>query len=599
MCTICSAFRPYDPDCVYAALSENIAASPDMAPAPMGSLDQLADYLTDGYWQSNGLSRHSFDTSQSNQITVNITNLPPEAQALARAAMEAWSSVADIQFVEVAGAAKITFSDTQPGAYSSYSSIGSTTQSAVVNVSSQWLAAYGSELDDYTFSTYLHELGHALGLGHQGGYNGSANYGQDAVFANDSYQMSVMSYFSQTENNQINASYALPLTAMNADIMAIQALYGAPGSASQTAGDTVYGRNQTVGGYLGDYFDILATGQDPDNLLGNGNVTLTLYDHSGYDIVDFSMDNTDQRVDLRNGKIWDVFGLTGNVIIASGTVIESYIAGSGDDWIIGNNTINAILGGSGQDTLRGLGGNDTLNGGNGNDLILGGIGDDSINGGDGNDIINGQAGKDLINGGAGDDILRGLFHEDTINGGAGNDIINGGSRDDVLNGGLGNDTLLGDEGNDSIMGGAGNDTLRGGNGKDTLSGGSADDVLTGGLHSDLLMGDGGADTLKGDDGYDTLNGGAGRDKLIGGNHADDFVFDAGFGRDTIVDFQDDSDEIHLDDALWAGALNAQEVIDTYASSHNGNTVLNFGTGNLIVLVGVADAQGLVDDIVIF
>tara|TARA_A100001391_G_scaffold24354_1_gene13314 strand:- start:214 stop:339 length:126 start_codon:yes stop_codon:yes gene_type:complete len=41
------------------------------------------------------------------------------------------------------------------------------------------------------------------------------------------------------------------------------------------------------------------------------------------------------------------------------------------------------------------------------------------------------------------------------------------------------------------------------------------------------------------------------------------------------------------------------VIDTFGSSNNGNTVLNVGGGNLIVLPRVADAQDLVDDIVIF
>ncbi len=562
--------------------------------APVGTLDELAEYLTDGYW-----SRHAFDTSSSNQIRVDLTALDSRGLTLARAALEAWESVADIEFVEVSSGAQITFSDDQAGAYSSYSAIGGVTQSAIVNVSTTWLSAYGSGYDDYNFLTYIHEIGHALGLGHQGPYNGSAAFGTDNVFANDSYQMSVMSYFSQTENTNLNASYALPITAMIADILAIQDLYGAPASSSATAGDTVYGLNQTIGGYLGQIFDIMASGNDPLNMLGSGPIAATIYDHSGTDTVDFSMDSTNQYIDLRSEGIWDTFGLVGNIVIARNTVIENYVAGSGDDWILGNNTANELTANGGQDTVRGLGGNDTINSGNGNDLVLGGVGDDVINGGDGNDTINGQADRDLINGGDGDDVLRGLFHEDTINGGEGNDIINGGSRDDVLNGGIGDDTVLGDEGNDLVMGASGNDTLRGGNGRDTLYGGSADDVMTGGDHSDWLMGDGGHDTISGNDGLDTINGGTGRDMLIGGAQADDFVFDAGFGRDTIADFEDDMDELYLDDALWSGTLTAQDIINTYGSSSNGNTVLNFGGGNLVVLVGVADAQDLVDDIVIF
>ena len=49
-----------------------------------GSLDELAAFLTDGYWSSVGGSRHVFDTSSSNEITVNITALDARGQFLAR-----------------------------------------------------------------------------------------------------------------------------------------------------------------------------------------------------------------------------------------------------------------------------------------------------------------------------------------------------------------------------------------------------------------------------------------------------------------------------------------------------------------------------------
>lgn len=553
-----SVFRPHDPERTETELelstSTRTTNAPVNAPVPMGTLDELAAYLTDGYWQDNGLLRHSFDTSLSNKIRVDLNALPPEAQALARAAMQAWKSVADIRFVEVRNGAQITFTDNQPGAYSAFSYIGEYTQSATVNISADWLANYGSELDDYSFLVYMHELGHALGLGHQGDYNGAANFDTDAVFGNDSYQMSVMSYFSQTQNNNANASYALPLTAMSADIVAMQALYGKPGNASATGGKTVYGYNQTVGGYLGLYFDILTTGQDPDNMLGNGPVAMTIYDRSGRDTVDFRTDSNDQQVDLSDQGIWDVFGLTGNVVLAGGTVIENYIAGSGNDWVKGNGARNKISGGRNEDTLNGLGGNDTLNGDGGRDTLLGGGGKDQINGGTGRDVIDGGAGNDALTGGAG------------------HDLISGG------------------DGRDNILGGSGNDTLNGDGGNDTITGGGGHDLINGGI---------GSDTLRGDGSQDILNGGLGDDSLTGGNGADDFVFDPGFGQDTITDFRNDMDELHLDDALWSGSLSAQDVINTFASSANGSTTLDFGNGNLIVLTGIANAQNLIDDIVIF
>ena len=71
----------------------------------------------------------------------------------------------------------------------------------IVNVDATWLADYGTALNGYAFQTYVHEIGHALGLGHAGNYNGEANYPYDASFANDSWAVSVMSYYDQTESS--------------------------------------------------------------------------------------------------------------------------------------------------------------------------------------------------------------------------------------------------------------------------------------------------------------------------------------------------------------------------------------------------------------
>lgn len=50
------------------------AASP-----PPASLDELADYLTDGFWEDFGGASRAFDTAASNAIFVNISALTADA----------------------------------------------------------------------------------------------------------------------------------------------------------------------------------------------------------------------------------------------------------------------------------------------------------------------------------------------------------------------------------------------------------------------------------------------------------------------------------------------------------------------------------------
>jgi len=80
-------------------------------------------------------------------------------------------------------------------------------------------------------------------------------------------------------------------------------------------------------------------------------------------------------------------------------------------------------------------------------------------------------------------------------------------------------------------------------GNDTLLGTLTDaDVIIGRGGRDFLSGFGGDDFLEGDGGADTLLGGAGADDFAYASTADSRL---STGRDTIRDFQDGVDDLHL------------------------------------------------------
>ena len=556
----------------------------DLGPAPrVAPYDEVAYQLTDGYRafsaaESGGSgARRAFSVAPGGTLTADITALTSEGQQLARWALEAWTNVTDIEFRFVSGGAHITFDDDEPDAFSQATELrsGGEIRKAYVNVSGDWLYEHGSTIDSYTFKAYLHEIGHALGLGHPGDYNNDRDddyeptYTVDAKFLNDSWQASLMSYWDQDENTYIGASYAFPVTPMIVDIVAIHNLYGEP--ADINAGDTVYGLESNVGGYLGQLFAALSSEERDPDLYDGGPVTLTIYDTGGNDLLDLRFDTFDQRVDLRPEGISDVLGLTGNLVIARDTVIESFSAGSGDDAVIGNAADNV---------LAGLSGNDTLVGGNGDDWLYGGRGADRLEGGAGEDgasywwsdaavrvdLSTGEAaggeadgdtlhGIENLSGSAHDDELTGNDADNELWGRDGNDTLSGGAGDDWLHGGAGADRLDGGAGGDGAAyphsdaavrvdlstgeaagGEADGDTFRG---IDRVYGSAHDDALTGSDAGNWLWGADGHDTLDGGAGNDRLNGGPGDDVLEGGAGDDTFVFDGDpNGEDIVRDFAD-------------------------------------------------------------
>jgi len=328
--------------CNFPLVSDVLAgttSSTTSASKPVGTIPQLADYLVNGFWQWNGMIAHHWAT---NTISYNISGLNAAEQALAQSALTAWHEVANLTFVQTSGAANITYyDDNSMRAYEQDNGgVGSSIMTwAQVHISSNWVTTDGGAydgktgVDSYAYQTYIHETGHALGLGHQGPYNGSATYFANAIYANDTWQYSVMSYFSQ--DNYSGSSYRYVVTPEMSDIYAVDSIYGA--ATGTRTGNTVYGFNNTAGSI----YNFASYSQAP---------ALTIYDSGGNDTLDASGYSAPQVFDIAPGHFSSIGGLVGNIGIAANTTITKAIGGSGNDTFYASAGTHTFDGGGGSNS---------------------------------------------------------------------------------------------------------------------------------------------------------------------------------------------------------------------------------------------------------
>lgn len=274
-----------------------------------------------------------------------------------RQALGAWSDVANINFTEVAdsqsyGDIRVAFSQavTDAAGWAYVPGLGE-------EAGDLWLNRFSGgtyQVGSFGYTTFLHEIGHALGLAHP--FEVKENNNALLVAHEDSSQYSLMSYndfdgvgdtFTSTDNNNFLWYPSQATGPMLYDILAIQYLYGQ--NLNTRTGDDIY-------------------------TFSNSNVEFkAIWDADGEDTFDLSNQTFSVEVDLSEGafssigikETWDdnlgiiTSPATKNISIAYDVVIENVIGGSGDDILIGNASNNRISGGAGNDYLIGGLGDDT------------------------------------------------------------------------------------------------------------------------------------------------------------------------------------------------------------------------------------------------
>jgi serralysin len=211
-------------------------------------------------------------------------------------------------------------------------------------------AMYDSpDMGNKPYVTFMHELGHQLGLKHP---QQTMNFGAMPE-AYDNRNYTVMSYSRIGGNVQ---------TFMQKDIAALQHMYGA--NYDHNSGDTTYKWNPSTG-------EITINGATSKGAPTVNKVLMTLWDGGGNDTYDFSAYTTALKVDLTPGgwtslgtqHITGALGNIANAMLYKGdarSLIENVKGGAGNDTIVGNQAANRLDGGEGADTLTGGAGNDTF-----------------------------------------------------------------------------------------------------------------------------------------------------------------------------------------------------------------------------------------------
>jgi Ca2+-binding RTX toxin-like protein len=345
-------------------------------------------------------------------------------------------------------------------------------------------------------------------------------------------------------------------------VTAALAINGGDGDDIITGGN---GADTIDGGNGNDIFKASAVGDGNDSFKGG----------AGTDKADYSVRTADLGVTMDGSTLsGDKTTMEGDTI---GSDVEDFVAGSGNDAIMGNTNSNHIQGGDGDDVLSGGPGNGTCTA----DV----------------DILDGENGNDKFDQGSAADC------GDTLNGGAGTDTVDYENRMNalvILLDTAANDGESGEKDNikadvEIVLGGQGNDTITGSPNADEIHGGPGDDVINAGAGNDKITGNSGNDTLNGEAGDDTFlegavdglfnltnpeNYGDGNDILNGGTHDTTGIDTADYsGRTNALAITLCADGAHL-----TGAASGQNL-PAACSDHDGESTEQDSVVNVTHLIG--------------
>ncbi len=233
---------------------------------------------------------------------------------------------------------------------------------ALVNRDNYAAPGYESlQIGGYDFISFIHELGHAIGLKHPHDRGGGefprfpgvtsskddyGNFGlNQGIYTMMSYNDGFPAGPLGKQDKSVIPDYGWN-TLMAIDIAALQHLYGA--NTSYRTGNDTY--TLPTSNAAGTYFSAIWDAGGTDSIVAGGNAGATI----NLNVASL------QIAKGGGGMVSSHNGILGGFTIAKGVTIENATGGGGRDMLTGNAANNVLEGRGGRDLLTGGGGDDTF-----------------------------------------------------------------------------------------------------------------------------------------------------------------------------------------------------------------------------------------------